>query len=651
MSITGNQQIFYSSITNTESVNGSAVDFSQLGLSNGQVIGYFTPNLTTSITTSGLSEGANLYYTDTRVRAAITINGTTNQISASTINGTTTLSTPQNINLSATPTFAGLTLTGLTGVLRSTAGVIQGNATTDDLPEGKTNLYYTNTRAQNAITATAPVSINTGVISLGYTSNLKITSSLLDTIQNIQTTSAPQFARLLNSSINTNNMLLGTSAGSALTTGTDNILIGSTTATNLTTGTYNICIGDLAGQGSFPIISGLRNIYLGAGAYPSAASSTREIVIGGIAGNGSNTCTIAALNGLYVSNLGTGILRATSGMINLAATADFVASLTGTANRITVSASTGAITLSTPQDIGTSSSPTFARLLNSSIGSTNLLLGTNTGTNLTTGGGNTFIGQGSGSCVTSGTFNIGIGTSTFGGSGNMNSPYAQNIAIGANALFSCSTSASQNIALGSNALISLTTGNNNIQLGNGATNTLTTGSNNVYIGQAIIPSNTSVSNEGILNLTNSSITGKGNNTMFINASSGLYSYLPAFWWGYAGNQTGGIVGWIKFGSRNMELKTSDNTQLIFPYIGWWEVNVSGGVYIGNVNQNFNLYLNGSVYINNANYFNTAVGWTSASSSVLIQVVSVNSYFQIAIAGSMQTNASVPLILTAKFISL
>ena len=39
-----------------------------------------------------------------------------------------------------------------------------------------------------------------------------------------------------------------------------------------------------------------------------------------------------------------------------------VTSLTGTANQVIVSASTGAVTLSTPQDIGTSSSPTFGAL-------------------------------------------------------------------------------------------------------------------------------------------------------------------------------------------------------------------------------------------------------------------------------------------------
>lgn len=45
-----------------------------------------------------------------------------------------------------------------------------------------------------------------------------------------------------------------------------------------------------------------------------------------------------------------------------AASASGVSSITGTANQVNASASTGAVTLSTPQDIATSSSPTFAGL-------------------------------------------------------------------------------------------------------------------------------------------------------------------------------------------------------------------------------------------------------------------------------------------------
>lgn len=77
--------------------------------------------------------------------------GTTNQISvANNGNGTITLSTPQNTATTSSPTFAGLTLTGLSGVLKASAGVVAGSSTTTDLTEGS-NLYYTNARSRSAV--------------------------------------------------------------------------------------------------------------------------------------------------------------------------------------------------------------------------------------------------------------------------------------------------------------------------------------------------------------------------------------------------------------------------------------------------------------------------------------------------------------------
>jgi len=49
---------------------------------------------------------------------------------------TTTIDTIQDIRTTATPEFAGLTLTGLSGVLKATAGVVSGSATLDDISDG-----------------------------------------------------------------------------------------------------------------------------------------------------------------------------------------------------------------------------------------------------------------------------------------------------------------------------------------------------------------------------------------------------------------------------------------------------------------------------------------------------------------------------------
>lgn len=104
------------------------------------------------------------------------LTGTANQITI-TDNGagsTVVLSLPQNIHTGASPTFAGLTLDALSGVLKASAGVVSGSATTTDLPEGS-NQYFTNARA-----IAAPLT--------GFTTGagtVAATDSVLESIQKI----------------------------------------------------------------------------------------------------------------------------------------------------------------------------------------------------------------------------------------------------------------------------------------------------------------------------------------------------------------------------------------------------------------------------------------------------------------------------------
>ncbi len=61
--------------------------------------------------------------------------GTTNEIIVTSAAGSLTLSTPQDIHTAATPTFAGLTLTGLSSFVRATAGVLSASAIVNaDIP-------------------------------------------------------------------------------------------------------------------------------------------------------------------------------------------------------------------------------------------------------------------------------------------------------------------------------------------------------------------------------------------------------------------------------------------------------------------------------------------------------------------------------------
>lgn len=78
----------------------------------------------------------------------------------------------QSVKTTASPSFTGLTIGTLAGVLKATAGVVSGSATTTDLTEG-TNLYYTDARARAAISSTVTgltYTSSTGILSLtsGY---------------------------------------------------------------------------------------------------------------------------------------------------------------------------------------------------------------------------------------------------------------------------------------------------------------------------------------------------------------------------------------------------------------------------------------------------------------------------------------------------
>ena len=88
----------------------------------------------TGIDTDDVTEGTNLYYTDARTRAAISVSGD-------------------------------LSYNSTTGVI-STQGL--ASSTTDDLAEGSTNLYYTNTRVANYLTSN------------GYDTATNITASIVD---------------------------------------------------------------------------------------------------------------------------------------------------------------------------------------------------------------------------------------------------------------------------------------------------------------------------------------------------------------------------------------------------------------------------------------------------------------------------------------
>ena len=202
------------------------------------------------------------------------ITGTPNQVIASGSTGAVTLSTPQDIHNAASPTFSGMTLTGLAGssaateIVVSSGGVLQTRSIASLPTTGGGEPYVTFGAGSSTLTNNRVVAAGTGIDIVDAGSD--------------------------NGNITINNTgLLGAAAGTGISVTTT-----SGTATISNTGVTNL-------------------------------------------------------------NAGTGLsVSGTTGAITINNTG--VTSITGTANQIIASGSTGAVTLSTPQNIHTGATPTFA---------------------------------------------------------------------------------------------------------------------------------------------------------------------------------------------------------------------------------------------------------------------------------------------------
>jgi len=234
-----------------------------------------------------------------------------------------------------------------------------------------------------------------------------------------------------------------------------------------------------------------------------------------------------------------------------------VSSVTGTANQVTASPTTGAVVVSTPVvfiapgsikstttvevgngdltvDIGNVLLPTTTattgqikinslRFLHNFGGTGNTFVGPNSGnftltntentgvggntlSSLTTGGGNVAVGMDSSSSVTTGSVNTTLGYRSMNGS---NGAVDRCVAIGSYVLTNCQTSGQiaigyealnsgvsgdRNIAIGEGALKSTLTGYLNVAVGPGAGYSITSGAENVFIGR-----NCGLNNNGICN--------------------------------------------------------------------------------------------------------------------------------------------------------
>lgn len=270
----------------------------------------------------------------------------------------------------------------------------------------------------------------------------------------------------------------------------------------------------------------------------SAAPGT--LLIGN--GSGFSLGTLTAGSGVAVLNSAGGITISNTGVLSLA----------GTADQVIVSGTTGDITLSLPQSIATTSTPTFAgmvlngvlngvdanfsgvlsakrlRVSDSDGGVTfpNVVLGDGAMMQPASGdGANLAVGIGALHSNTSGGYNTGVGSYSL----YNNSSGSYNSALGLNAL-KFNTTGSSNTATGESALELNTTGQYNTASGLNALHANTVGLNNSALGAYALDALTSGDSNTALGFnaasrgtTSDYLLTDGSNNSFIGAEAG-----PAF---------------------------------------------------------------------------------------------------------------------------
>jgi hypothetical protein len=253
----------------------------------------------------------------------LSILGTANQVNVSTVAGVATLSTPQDIHTGAAPTFAGMTLTGLSA--GASNQVLIRNTTTNAV------------ETRTIFTLPGGIGTNTTLIWDGT-----------NWVENTAVTMSP--------------------TGDIATTGdlsADDATLGGTLTVNSG--------GDVVLPNGVIDNSELANSSINV-SYGGGLSGDASVALGGTLNlNNSGVTGLTAGNGINLSG-STG---------NVTVTNTGILSVLGTANQVNVSTVAGVATLSTPQDIHTGAAPTFAgmTLTGLSAGTSNQVLIRNTTTN------------------------------------------------------------------------------------------------------------------------------------------------------------------------------------------------------------------------------------------------------------------------------
>ncbi len=347
-------------------------------LSAGQISSSDISDIADFVMDSDFSTTGILIRTGTNTYAERTITGTADQISVSNgngISGNPTLSLPQSINTTNSPTFAGLTLTGFSGIVKSSAGVLSASAiSTSDLTDVSNIIFDSDFSATGIMTRTSANNYE-GRTLTGTSNQISISNGngvsgnpTFSLPQDIATSSSVQFGKLL---LNTGSL---TNAKFSIGGASENASTGPNTAIyvdgnthpikqDLNWDTDNIYTSyDGYFNGTNWIRSGTSAPFLitklsNALNFKYASAST--------AGSSFSWTTAASISSSGVFDISSLKVASLSGMLYASSGTVGARTLTGTANQVNISNGdgiSGAPTFSLPQSIATSSDVQFGTL-------------------------------------------------------------------------------------------------------------------------------------------------------------------------------------------------------------------------------------------------------------------------------------------------
>jgi hypothetical protein len=354
----------------------------------------------------------------------LTLQGTPNQVNVNTSGNTITLSLPQDIHTGASPTFAGLSLSSLT------PGSVLFAGTGGTISQNNSKFFWDNTNFRLGIGTSTPVGIlhvatgtvnalvvnNSGNVGIGTTAP----SEKLHIIGNALITGTGTFQ---SSPLTIGNLVLSHAGLTASRTFTfpdvsDTLvsLTATQTLTNKTLGAGSTWQGNVistqyGGTGLSSIGSANQILGVNAGGTGLEYKNISSLLTAGTGISITGTTNVTISNtGILSLTAGPGISISSgqnptitnTGVLSINS-ATGALTLQGTPNQVNVSTVGSTIILSTPQDIHTGASPTFAGLSLSSL---------TPGSVLFAGTGGTISQNNSKFFWDNTNFRLGIGTST-----------------------------------------------------------------------------------------------------------------------------------------------------------------------------------------------------------------------------------------------